>query len=159
MTSIAPREVEYAVVDDPSCAGAAHGVNAPGSITLDVSKFTKSTHCPNGVIPSGTAVAKIAASGKYGPAGEDATDDVVFTFGSRRVADGAASILVAGLDHGRVVESRLPVPVDAAVKTAIGSRIQFVYEEITMAENILGLVSPSDLTAFVLEALMTVLII
>jgi len=126
MTSIAPREVEYAVVDDPSWLGSAHGVNATRSITLDVSKFTKSTHYPNGVIPSGTAVAKIAASGKYGPAGEDATDDVVFTFGSRRVADGATSILVAGLDHGRVVESRLPVPVDAAVKTAIGSRIQFV---------------------------------
>src|SRR5690625_7637851 len=116
MTSIAPREVEYAVVDDPSWLGSAHGVNATRSITLDVSKFTKSTHYPNGVIPSGTAVAKIAASGKYGPAGEDATDDVVFTFGSRRVADVATSVIVAGLDHGRVVESRLPAPYDDADK-------------------------------------------
>src|SRR5690625_694348 len=99
MTSIAPREVEYAVVDDPSWLGSAHGVNATRSITLDVSKFTKSTHYPNGVIPSGTAVAKIAASGKYGPAGEDATDDVVFTFGSRRVSDGATSILEIVIAH------------------------------------------------------------
>lgn len=130
MTSIAPREVEYAVVDDPSWLGSAHGVNATRSITLDVSKFTKSTHYPNGVIPSGTAVAKDSATGKYVPAsdeeGSEELDEIVFTYGSRRVTAPDANILVAGLDHGRVVESRLPVPVTEGVKDAIGARIQFV---------------------------------
>jgi hypothetical protein len=46
-----------------------HGTD-PGttpSITLDVSAFTAGVHYPNGYIPSGTNLAKITASGLYGP--------------------------------------------------------------------------------------------
>lgn len=130
MTDIAPREVKYAVTDDPSWLGSAHGLNATRSITLDISKFEKDTHYPDGVIPSGVAVAKDSATGKYVPASdaEDAEqlDEIVFTFGARRVTAPDANILVAGLDHGRVVEARLPVPITADIKTAVGARIQFV---------------------------------
>lgn len=132
MTDIAPRVVEYAVTDDPSWLGSAHGLNATRSITLDISKFDKDTHYPDGVIPSGTCVAKNAGSGKYVPAtegGEEVSEElaeIVFTFGARRVTAPDANILVAGLDHGRVVEARLPVPITAGIKTAIGDRIQFV---------------------------------
>jgi hypothetical protein len=53
-----------------------HGTD-PGStpsITLDVSAFTSSIHYPNGYIPSGTPLAKITASGLYGP--YSVTDEV-----------------------------------------------------------------------------------
>jgi hypothetical protein len=46
-----------------------HGTD-PGttpSITLDVSAFTANVHYPNGYIPSGTNLAKITATGLYGP--------------------------------------------------------------------------------------------
>lgn len=46
-----------------------HGTG-PGtnpSIVLDVSAFTANIYYPNGYIPSGTALAKITASGLYGP--------------------------------------------------------------------------------------------
>ena len=46
-----------------------HGTG-PGdnpSITLDVSAFTAGVHYPNGFIPSGTPLARITASGLYGP--------------------------------------------------------------------------------------------
>jgi hypothetical protein len=46
-----------------------HGTD-PGTnpvIVLDVSAFTPAVHYPNGYIPSGTNLAKITASGLYGP--------------------------------------------------------------------------------------------
>lgn len=53
-----------------------HGTD-PGttpSITLDVSAFTAGVHYPNGYIPSGTPLAKITATGLYGP--YSVTDEV-----------------------------------------------------------------------------------
>ncbi|HRE02427.1 MAG TPA: hypothetical protein PLV68_14075 [Ilumatobacteraceae bacterium] len=37
------------------------------SITLDISTFTPGVHYPNGYIPSGTALGRLTANGKYGP--------------------------------------------------------------------------------------------
>lgn len=126
MTDITPRRVDYAVGGDLSWLGSAHGLNATRSITLDMSKFTEGTHYPDGYVPSGTVVAKDDATGKYGPADAENTDDVVFTVGDRAVTAADASILVAGFDHGRIVETNLPVAVASEVKDAIGDRIQFV---------------------------------
>lgn len=53
--------------EDQSWMGSAHGSNSARSITLDISKFTSGTHYPNGYLPSGLPLAKIASSGKYGP--------------------------------------------------------------------------------------------
>lgn len=53
-----------------------HGTD-PGTtpgITLDISAFTSSVHYPNGYIPSGTPLAKITATGLYGP--YSVTDEV-----------------------------------------------------------------------------------
>jgi hypothetical protein len=46
-----------------------HGTDpgATPSIVLDVSAFTANVHYPNGYIPSGANLAKITASGLYGP--------------------------------------------------------------------------------------------
>ena len=53
--------------DDQSWLGSAHGTDTARSITLDTSAFTANTHYPNGFLPSGLPLAKITASGKYGP--------------------------------------------------------------------------------------------
>ena len=99
-----------------------HGTG-PGetlSITLDVSTFTQGTHYPNGYIPSGTALAKITASGKYGPYDSGATDgrqtvsgtNPCLLFSSVRVVrDGgsvATQVGAAGLVSGFVEAARLP---------------------------------------------------
>jgi hypothetical protein len=68
MTSIEVQTTSYQV-EKRSWLLSQHGTD-PGttpSITLDVSAFTAGVHYPNGYIPSGTALAKITASGLYGP--------------------------------------------------------------------------------------------
>ena len=68
MTDISVLSSAYQV-DNRSWLLSQHGTD-PGttpSITLDVSAFTANVHYPNGYIPSGTNLAKITASGLYGP--------------------------------------------------------------------------------------------
>jgi hypothetical protein len=52
--------------EDRSWLASDHGTTATRTITLDVSAFTEGTHFPNGFIPSGTVLARLA-SGLYGP--------------------------------------------------------------------------------------------
>lgn len=130
MVSIAPRSVGTAVTDDPSWLGSEHGTDAPETGTLNVSLFTAETHYPNGVIPSGTPVGKVTATGLYGPyltSGSDGADVLVgFTVAPRTVESGVTRIAVGILTHGRVVESRLPIAIDANAKADVAGRIRFV---------------------------------
>ncbi|WP_186783736.1 head decoration protein [Streptomyces sp. CBG33] len=113
--------------------GSAHGTDAPVSVTLDVSKFTKATHYPNGFIKSGIPLGKVTATGRYGPydgAATDGREDLVgFLFTAQDVdARGVASTSAVGsmLIHCFIREAKLPVPVDADGKTAVSGRIIFV---------------------------------
>lgn len=75
MTYIGVTTTSYQV-DQKSWLLSPHGTD-PGAtpgITLDISAFTSSIHYPNGYIPSGTPLAKITASGYYGP--YSVTDEV-----------------------------------------------------------------------------------
>lgn len=68
MTDISVSSVSYQTEDRRWCLSP-HGTD-PGtnpSVTLDVSAFTAATHYPNGYFPSGIVLAKITASGLYGP--------------------------------------------------------------------------------------------
>lgn len=68
MTDISVLTTNYQVEKRSWLLGT-HGTG-PGdnpSITLDVSAFTAGVHYPNGYIPSGTNLAKITATGLYGP--------------------------------------------------------------------------------------------
>lgn len=68
MTDISVLTTQYQVEKRSWLLGT-HGTD-PGSnpsITLDVSAFTPSVHYPNGYIPSGTNLARITATGLYGP--------------------------------------------------------------------------------------------
>lgn len=130
MTSIAPRTTATAAVDDQSWLGSAHGTDATETVTLDVSKFTAQTHYPNGVIPSGTAVGKVTATGLYGPyktEGSDGDDVLVgFTISPAQVETGVTRISVGILTTGRVVASKLPFAVDANGKADVAGLIRFV---------------------------------
>lgn len=106
-------------------------------VTLDTSKFSRVTF-PNGLIPSGLALAKITASGLYAPyadATEVATPGtgvmVGFLFATVEWDPAAPSTLklpVALLERGTIIEANLPTShgVDANGKTDVGNRFIFV---------------------------------
>ncbi|TFD27515.1 head decoration protein [Cryobacterium cryoconiti] len=111
-----------------------HGTE-PGttpSITVDVSTFTAGTHYPNGYIPSGIVLAKITASGLYGPYDSTALDGRQITtdgrigllYGSLSVKTGSTKVGGALVVHGFVNAVRLPFQagsggITAAAKTAL----------------------------------------
>ena len=129
--SIAPKtRVLFDGVGNPGWLGSAHGTESARTATLDISKFVKATHYPKGSIRGGTPVAEITATGLYGPyTPADSTTGlgtlVGFVYGDFPV-DGQTKLVVAVLDHGKVREARLPIAVDAAGKTDVAGRIQFV---------------------------------
>jgi hypothetical protein len=60
------RTVTYAG-SDHSWLGSQHGTEANRSVTLDLSKFDFASTFTSKMIPSGVVLAKITASGLYGP--------------------------------------------------------------------------------------------
>jgi hypothetical protein len=93
-----------------------HGVDLTPGVTLDISKFTKATHFPNGYIPSGTLLGKVTATGLYGPYSDAASDGtqtaagILFSFIKAIDGTGATATKVGGaiFVHGAVKESKLP---------------------------------------------------
>lgn len=103
------------------------------SITLDVSAFTAGTHYPNGYIPSGTNLAKITATGLYGPYDNAALDGREVFRGhlgaSTKVPNTADTTKDVGapLCFSAVVRSsKLPAAVDAAGQTDVAGWIRYV---------------------------------
>ena len=128
--SIAPRSTTYTVPDDPSWLGSAHGLDSTETVTLDVSKFVEATHYPDGAILGGNPIAKVTATGLYGPyTTADTTTGlgvlVGFLVGTQQV-DGQTKLVAAMLTHGKIREARLPFPVDAAGKADVAGLIRFI---------------------------------
>lgn len=118
-------------MDDQSWLGSEHGTQATESCTLDVSTFTPNTHYPAGYIKSGIPLGQITATKKFGPYDNNATDGRQTLVGFLWSAVGAPTdntIDVSGalFVHGKVRESRLPVPVDAAGKADVVGSIRFI---------------------------------
>ena len=105
---------------DQSWLGSAHGIRECRTELLDISTFTAGTHYPNGYIPSGTVIAKVTATGLYGPYDPDGADGREtasgILFGSLPVRTGATSIGGTQVVHGFIAESKLPFA-SAAVGT------------------------------------------
>lgn len=118
--------------EDQSWLGSAHGTDMARSITLDVSAFTANTHYPQGFLLSGLPLGKITATGKYAPyvdANSDGTQTLAgFLLTAVRVntLDNTIDVQGALYIHGVVVESKLPVTVDANGHTDVAGRIIFV---------------------------------
>lgn len=116
--------------DDQRWIGAAHGIDLARSITLDTSAFTAGTHYPDGYIKSGTPLARITATGLYGPydnAGAGGLE-VLAGFLLTPTKPGAVAATDVGgalYEHGRVVEANLPIAIDAAGKADVAGRITF----------------------------------
>jgi hypothetical protein len=122
-------------VEDRQWLASPHGTG-PGenpSVTLSVAAFTEADHYPNGYVPSGTVVAKITASGLYGPYDPAAVDGTEVAAGilysSLQVKD-KAKVGGAIVVHGYVTESKLPLSgvtgeLDAAAKVDL-SLIKFL---------------------------------
>lgn len=98
-----------------------HGVDITPGVTLDISKFTKNTHYPNGFILSGTPLGIVTATQLYGPYNDAASDGtevcrgLLFSF--VRAIDGTGTTLAkasgARFVHGAVKESKLPIAINA----------------------------------------------
>lgn len=99
--------------DDQSWLGSAHGTSSADSVTLDLSTFSAAAHYPNGYLRSGTPIAKITASTKYGPYSGNAsvtvttnsTTALVATTGTFSVADVGDPISGAGIPVGATIAS------------------------------------------------------
>lgn len=113
MTSIAVKAGPTIVGENRAWLQSQHGADAGAnpSVTLDVAAFTKATHYPDGFVPSGTVLGKIAGTGRYGPYDNAATDGrgvaAGFLYGSL-VVDGLAKVGGALVVHGFVDAARLP---------------------------------------------------
>ncbi|MFF0245038.1 head decoration protein [Streptosporangium sandarakinum] len=117
--------------DDQSWLGSAHATTATRTITLDTSAFTPATHYPGGYFPSGLPLGKITTTGKYGPydnTAEDGRDTLTgFLFTAVKAPASTTTDVGAALfEHGRIVEARLPIAIDAAGKTDVAARITFI---------------------------------
>lgn len=103
--------------------GSAHAIENAQTAMLDISAFTAGTHYPDGYIPSGTPVAKVA--GVLVP--YDATEGTVtgagilagFVLTDQKVV-GTADFSVPLFDHGRVKTANLPI---AFVKPAAAAKL------------------------------------
>lgn len=101
--------------DDQSWLGSAHGTDAAPSITIDITGggFVSGTHYPTGTLPSGTPLALLTASGKYGlytegqAGGRGTLAGYLLT--AQRVRSGG-DVHGALLEHGRVIVANLPFP-------------------------------------------------
>ena len=116
--------------DDQSWLGSAHGTNAARTITLDTSAFTAGTHYPDSYFKSGIPLGRITATGKYGPYNDALADGTETLVGFLLCAVDAPTVNTidvgaALLDHGRVVESKLPIAVNANGKADVAGRIIF----------------------------------
>lgn len=63
---ISMQPTELWTAEDRSWLGSRDGTEVTQTVTLDTSAFTANTHYPNGYVPSGTVLARLA-NGLYGP--------------------------------------------------------------------------------------------
>jgi hypothetical protein len=112
--------------DDQRWLASQHAADTGRTVTLDVSKFTKADHYPDGYLKSGIVITKLA-SGKYGPFDPSVVDGTSdgrsnkagFLLEAVRVRASDATPAGSLLLHGVVDGARLPVT-DTSKKGSVG---------------------------------------
>lgn len=129
--------------EDRRWLGSRMGTLDMRSVTLDVSTFLAAHVSVKGGIPSGCVLAKITATGLYGPYDDAAVDGRAvaqgFLFTTTKVGNGTGADLASAADvgvalywHGIIKESKLPAfagtvlgELDAAARTDLIHFIRF----------------------------------
>lgn len=105
-------QVENFVLDDPAWLGSKHGTDSTRSIILDAALFVSGTHYPDGYLKAGVLLAKVTATGRYGPYASDGAGGLAtpegFLYSRVKIVSGSATPAGALLWHGAVVTSKLP---------------------------------------------------
>lgn len=111
--------------------GSQHGTESNRSVTLDVTKFDKTKHFPDGQILSGTVLGRITASGLYGPYDGAATDGrdtaAGHLYNTTPVASTATRLGAPLFEHGAVVKTKLPANhgLDASAEADLKGQIRY----------------------------------
>jgi hypothetical protein len=128
---------------DQTWLGSDHGLSAGQTRTLDITKFTSGTHydATNKVLYGGIALAKITASGLYGPYDATAEDGretdldsfLLFDQPLLRVDGTTSSVVVVGvIRHAFIIPANLPIAAQrsggASDVTAADTTGEFVFE-------------------------------
>ena len=110
--------------DDQRWLVSDHGADTGRTVTLDVSKFTKADHYPDGYLKSGLVITKLG-SGKYGPfdpaatSGDGTSNKAGILLEAVQVKSGATAVAGAVVYHCFVDSARLPVT-DTSKKGSLG---------------------------------------
>lgn len=105
------------------------------SITLDRSAFDLTTAFPNGFIPSGVVLARITATGLYGPYADagagglaDAAGFLVAAVAMDRDSLATSDVGAALMWHGEVIIANLPANsgLTAAAQADLAAKFRFV---------------------------------
>lgn len=112
--------------DDQRWLVSDHGADTGRSVTLDVSKFTKADHYPDGYLKSGIVLAQYGSAGKYGPYdpsvntgdGSNAKGPVGILLEAVQVKSTSTAVAGAAVFHCFVDSSKLPVT-DVAKKGSV----------------------------------------
>lgn len=110
--------------EDMSWLASAHGIRNARTATIDISAFTKSTHYPDGFLPSGLPV-NVATEGAIKPWTDKEGEQLGFLL-TNQGTDGATDIPAPILRHGLVKTAKLP---GGAFTHAAGSVSGFVFIE------------------------------
>jgi hypothetical protein len=115
---------------DQSWLGSMHSTSECRTETVDVSAFTAGTHYPNGYLPSGTPVAKVAGLLVPYDKTEGTTTGAGILAGfilTDQAVVGTQDFAVPLLDHGRVKAAKVPHAFAAPAAAAKRAATTIVY--------------------------------
>lgn len=136
---IQPYTTSVTVTADRDWLASRHGTDATETITLDLTKLTKSTHYvepsaagPHGYVRSGVPVGRISASGLYGAYDPAATDGrqvlAGLVYAEAAFTPGTVKVPAALLWHGTVKTAKIPGGIDPSKIAAnpAGAQLRFL---------------------------------
>ncbi|MFD8023680.1 head decoration protein [Streptomyces lavendulae] len=136
---IQPTTTTVTLTADRDWLASRHGTDSTETITLDLTKLTKSTHYveptaagPHGFIRSGVPVGRITASGLYGGYDPAATDGrqvlAGLVFAEAAFTSGQTKIPAALFWHGTAKAAKIPGGIDVTKIAAnpAGAQIRFL---------------------------------